>query len=52
MTAPLLQLDTVTMQFGGLRCVSDFSFSVGEGELVGLGRFGGDQRADRKPFSC
>jgi branched-chain amino acid transport system ATP-binding protein len=36
MTAPLLQLDAVTMQFGGLRCVSDFSFFVGENELVGL----------------
>jgi branched-chain amino acid transport system ATP-binding protein len=36
MTAPLLQLDAVTMRFGGLRCLSDFSFSVGDSELVGL----------------
>jgi branched-chain amino acid transport system ATP-binding protein len=36
MTAPLLELNEVTMQFGGLRCVSDFSFSIGERELVGL----------------
>jgi branched-chain amino acid transport system ATP-binding protein len=36
MSAPLLQLDAVTMQFGGLRCLSDFSFSVGESELAGL----------------
>jgi branched-chain amino acid transport system ATP-binding protein len=36
MSAPLLQLDSVTMQFGGLRCLSDFFFSIGEGELVGL----------------
>ncbi|HET9524193.1 MAG TPA: ABC transporter ATP-binding protein [Terrimicrobiaceae bacterium] len=36
MTGTLLQLETVTMQFGGLRCLTDFSFSVGESELVGL----------------
>ncbi|HEY5811875.1 MAG TPA: ATP-binding cassette domain-containing protein, partial [Terrimicrobiaceae bacterium] len=36
MISSLLQLDAVTMQFGGLRCVSDFSFSVNQGELVGL----------------
>ncbi|MGA7880701.1 MAG: ABC transporter ATP-binding protein [Terrimicrobiaceae bacterium] len=36
MTPPLLQLEAVTMQFGGLRCLSDFSFAVGESELVGL----------------
>ena len=36
MTPPLLQLEAVTMQFGGLRCLTDFSFSVGESELVGL----------------
>jgi branched-chain amino acid transport system ATP-binding protein len=36
MSEPLLQLDGVTMRFGGLRCLSDFSFSVGEYELVGL----------------
>ena len=36
MITPLLQLDAVTMQFGGLRCISDFSFSIGDGELVGL----------------
>ncbi len=32
----MLQLDSVTMQFGGLRCLSDFSFSVDECELFGL----------------
>ena len=36
MTAPLLELEAVTMQFGGLRCVSDFSLSVCENELIGL----------------
>jgi branched-chain amino acid transport system ATP-binding protein len=36
MTTSLLQLEEVTMQFGGLRCISDFSFSVGADELVGL----------------
>jgi branched-chain amino acid transport system ATP-binding protein len=36
MSEPLLQLDSVTMQFGGLRCISDFSFAVSERELVGL----------------
>lgn len=36
MTTSLLQIEEVTMQFGGLRCISDFSFSVGADELVGL----------------
>ena len=36
MSSPLLQLEGVTMQFGGLRCISDFSFSVEDGQLVGL----------------
>ncbi len=33
---PLLRLDDVTMQFGGLKAVCDFSFSLHKGELVGL----------------
>ncbi len=36
MSAPLLQLDNVTVQFGGLKAVVDVSFSIGERELVGL----------------
>ncbi len=36
MNAPLLQLDQVTMQFGGLKAVAEFSLTVGQGELVGL----------------
>ncbi len=32
----LLELDHVTMQFGGLKAVSDLSLTVGAGELVGL----------------
>jgi branched-chain amino acid transport system ATP-binding protein len=36
MSAPLLQLDRVTIRFGGLTAVSEVSVSVGEGELVGL----------------
>ena len=36
MSAPLLQLDNVTVQFGGLKAVGDLSFTVGEGELIGL----------------
>jgi branched-chain amino acid transport system ATP-binding protein len=36
MSAPLLQLDNVTMQFGGLKCVSEVSLAIGAGELVGL----------------
>ena len=36
MSAPLLQLDNVTVQFGGLKAVGDLSFAIGEGELVGL----------------
>jgi branched-chain amino acid transport system ATP-binding protein len=31
-----LQLDAVTIQFGGLRAVSDLSFQIGPGELIGL----------------
>ncbi len=35
-TSPLLQLDNVTVQFGGLKAVSELSFKIGDGELVGL----------------
>jgi branched-chain amino acid transport system ATP-binding protein len=33
---PLLELQNITVQFGGLKAVSDVSFAVGERELVGL----------------
>ena len=36
MTGPLLKIDRVTMQFGGLKAVCDFDLSIGKGELVGL----------------
>ncbi|MDB6077108.1 MAG: transporter ATP-binding protein [Akkermansiaceae bacterium] len=36
MSAPLLELDKVTIRFGGLTAVSELTTSVGEGELVGL----------------
>jgi branched-chain amino acid transport system ATP-binding protein len=36
MSTPLLEMSEVTMQFGGLKCVSDFSLRIDEGELVGL----------------
>ncbi len=36
MTVPLLHLDHVTMQFGGLKAVCDFDLTVAQGELVGL----------------
>ncbi len=36
MSAPLLDLDNITVQFGGLKAVADVSFSIGERELVGL----------------
>ncbi|MFM7232279.1 MAG: ABC transporter ATP-binding protein [bacterium] len=36
MSAPLLHLDRITMQFGGLKAVSDVELRVSEGELVGL----------------
>jgi branched-chain amino acid transport system ATP-binding protein len=36
MSAPLLKIDNVTMQFGGLKCVSEVSLQINEGELVGL----------------
>jgi branched-chain amino acid transport system ATP-binding protein len=33
---PLLQLDDITMQFGGLKAVCDFSLAIAPGELLGL----------------
>ena len=36
MSGPLLTLERVTMQFGGLRAVAELDLGVGEGELVGL----------------
>ena len=36
MSLPLLALDRVTMQFGGLKAVADFDLAVIPGELVGL----------------
>jgi branched-chain amino acid transport system ATP-binding protein len=36
MSAPLLELDHVTIKFGGLTAVSDLTTHIGEGELVGL----------------
>jgi branched-chain amino acid transport system ATP-binding protein len=36
MTAPLLQLDKVTIRFGGLTAVSNLDLTVAENELVGL----------------
>ncbi len=36
MPQPLLELKNVTVQFGGLKAVSDLSFTIGEGELLGL----------------
>lgn len=34
--APVLQAAGVTMQFGGLRALNDVSFSLTEGEIIGL----------------
>ncbi len=36
MSVPLLELDDVTVQFGGLKAVSALSFAIQPGELVGL----------------
>ena len=36
MSAPLLKLDNVTVQFGGLKAVSELSLEIREGELIGL----------------
>jgi branched-chain amino acid transport system ATP-binding protein len=36
MTAPLLQLEACTMQFGGLKAVADLTLDIRPGELVGL----------------
>jgi branched-chain amino acid transport system ATP-binding protein len=33
---PLLELNNVSVQFGGLRAVADFNFTLDQGELVGL----------------
>ncbi len=36
MSEPLLRLERVTMQFGGLKAVAELDLAIGEGELVGL----------------
>ncbi len=36
MSAPLLQLEKCTMQFGGLKAVSELELAIAPGELVGL----------------
>ena len=36
MSGPVLALDQVTMQFGGLKAVAELDFTIAEGELVGL----------------
>src|SRR5215475_9847293 len=36
MSAPLLQLDRVTIRFGGLTAVSELNLTVGNDELIGL----------------
>lgn len=36
MTAPILSIDNVTMRFGGLTAVRDFSMDVSEGSIAGL----------------
>lgn len=36
MSNPLLELDNVTIRFGGLTAVSEVNLQVGEGELIGL----------------
>src|SRR5678816_712295 len=36
MSAVLLELEQATVQFGGLKAVSDLSFKIDEGELCGL----------------
>jgi len=36
MTAPFLEVEKLTKDFGGLRAVNDVSFSIGRNEVVGL----------------
>jgi branched-chain amino acid transport system ATP-binding protein len=36
MTAPFLQVENLTKDFGGLRAVEDVSFTIGRNEIVGL----------------
>ena len=36
MSKPLLQVEHLTMQFGGVVAVNDFSMEINEGEIVAL----------------
>src|SRR5262249_51692429 len=36
MAAPVLSVENVTLRFGGLAAVSDFSFTLAKGELAGM----------------
>ncbi len=36
MSVPLLDVDTISIVFGGLKAVTDFSLTLNDGELVGL----------------
>src|SRR4051812_46542011 len=36
MTTPLLEVEAVSVRFGGIRALDDVSLDVGAGELVGL----------------
>ena len=36
MPDPLLEVDAVTLRFGGLTALDDVSFTIGEGEILGL----------------
>ena len=36
MSGPVLALERVTMQFGGLKAVAELDLTIAEGELVGL----------------
>jgi branched-chain amino acid transport system ATP-binding protein len=35
-TRPLLEVDSVTLTFGGVVALDDVSFSIDEGEILGL----------------
>ncbi|MGD8542919.1 MAG: ATP-binding cassette domain-containing protein, partial [Desulfobacteraceae bacterium] len=36
MTTPLLQVEDLTKNFGGLHAVEDVSFQIQQGEIIGL----------------
>ncbi len=49
--APLLEADGVSIQFGGLKALTDFHLAIRKGDLQGLDR-PQRRRARRRPSTC